>query len=92
MVRRRLDVRADVLKVGHHGSASSTSDRWLDAVRPRAAIISVGGRNPFGHPDRRVISRLERRGIRVFRTDERGAITVLSDGARLSVRPLRRVR
>jgi len=92
MVRRRLDLRADVLKLGHHGSASATSDRWLDAVRPKAAIISVGRRNPFGHPDRRVLARLRRRGIRVFRTDERGAITVLSDGAQLSIRSVKRVR
>lgn len=75
-------LRSDVLKVAHHGSNDSTGDAWLDAVNPRAAVISVGRSNPFGHPRREVLERLASRGIRVYRTDRDGAIVVrFGDGA-----------
>lgn len=90
MARERLDLRAELLKVGHHGSNSSTTDRFLDAVQPRVAVISAG-RNPFGHPDSRVLARLKRRGIRVLRTDRHGAILVRSDGTHLRIETRRRV-
>lgn len=69
----------DLLKVGHHGSAGSTGDAWLDAVQPRAAVISVG-RNTYGHPAPAVLERLESRNVRVFRTDIGGTVTVRTDG------------
>ncbi|MGH7483703.1 MAG: ComEC/Rec2 family competence protein, partial [Longimicrobiales bacterium] len=69
-------MRSQVLKVGHHGSATSTSQVLLDAVRPVVALISVGRSNRYGHPNRRVLRRLEDAGIRVFRTDEDGAVRV----------------
>ena len=69
----------DVLKVGHHGSAYSSSDAFLDAVRPRYAIISVGRHNHFGHPAPRTVAALERIGAIVYRTDEDGAVTVTVD-------------
>jgi len=90
IARAHADVRADILKVAHHGSASGTSDRWLDAVRPKVAIISVGRNNPFGHPDARVLTRLKRRGVRILRTDEDGAVTVVSDGREYRIRRYRR--
>ncbi|MEZ4240676.1 MAG: MBL fold metallo-hydrolase [Myxococcota bacterium] len=62
-----------VLRVGHHGSATSTSAVLLDAVRPAVAVVSVG-RNRYGHPAPEVLARLQQRGIRVLRTDERGTI------------------
>ncbi|HXV86334.1 MAG TPA: DNA internalization-related competence protein ComEC/Rec2, partial [Gemmatimonadales bacterium] len=72
--------RADVLKVGHHGSAGSTGDAWLAALRPRAAVISVG-QNRYGHPDAGVLDRLRRQGVEAFRTDQGGAVTIRSDGS-----------
>ena len=76
--------RADLLKVGHHGSAGSTGEAWLEAVRPTAAVISVG-ENRYGHPNPGVLDRLTRRGIAVFRTDQGGAVTVRSDGRYLEI-------
>ena len=75
------DLRATVLKVGHHGSAYSTSDAFLAAVRPRYAIVSVGRHNHFGHPAPRTLAALHRIGAIVYRTDRDGAITVSTDGA-----------
>lgn len=63
------DFSADVLKVAHHGSRSSTSSRFLDSVQPRIAIISCGRRNLFGHPHPSVVDALRERGIRLWRTD-----------------------
>ncbi len=72
-------LRAQLIKVGHHGSATSTGERLLDAAAPALAIISVGRRNRYGHPAADVLARLARNGVRVVRTDERGAIVVRSD-------------
>ncbi|MGQ9780308.1 MAG: DNA internalization-related competence protein ComEC/Rec2 [Bacillota bacterium] len=74
--------RVTVLKVAHHGSAGSTSEAWLAALRPKAAVISVGRRNPFGHPHRETLARLAAAGVKVYRTDERGTIRWLTDGKR----------
>ena len=79
------DVRADVLKIAHHGSSSSTKRDFLEAVKPYAAVISVG-RNNFGHPSPLVLEELESMGIRAFRTDRDGALTLLSDGKSISFR------
>ena len=73
-----LDV--DVLKVGHHGSSTSTSYRFLNEVMPQYAIISVGEGNSYGHPHDEVLSRLEDADVTVYRTDERGDITCICDG------------
>jgi competence protein ComEC len=75
-----VDLHADVLKVGHHGSAYGTSTQFLAAVSPRFAIISVGRHNLFGHPAPSTLATLRRFGAEVHRTDEDGAITVLTDG------------
>lgn len=79
-----------VLKVGHHGSLSSSSERFLSAVRPHVAVISVGQRNTHGHPRRQVLARLEQAGARVYRTDRMGAITCRTDGITLTVEPMLR--
>jgi len=73
-------LHADVLKVGHHGSATSSSDAFLDAVRPRVALVSVGARNRYGHPNADVLARLARRGATVLRTDLLGTVIVRTDG------------
>ena len=71
--------RADLLKVGHHGSATSSTPEFLSAVQPRYAI-SVGAHNPFDYPRREVLARLEGSKVATFRTDEHGAVTFYLDG------------
>ncbi len=83
-----LDLHADVLKVGHHGSAYGSSPAFIAAVRPRYAIISVGRHNLFGHPAPSTIETLQRFGASIYRTDENAAVTILTDGDAFSVRPL----
>ncbi|MGH9731248.1 MAG: ComEC/Rec2 family competence protein, partial [Candidatus Acidiferrales bacterium] len=78
-------LRADVLKVGHHGSKTSTIQPFLDAVSPSIAIVSAGFENSFGHPNKEVLQRLEARHSAVLRTDLDGTITVLTDGHRMSM-------
>jgi competence protein ComEC len=80
--------RVDVLKVGHHGSRGSTGDAWLDSLRPRLAIISVG-RNDYGHPAPATLARLAAHDVPVRRTDQEGTITVSTDGDRMRVRTAR---
>ena len=75
----------DVLKVGHHGSRTSSNSEFLDLERPAFGIISVGFDNSYGHPHPFVIRELTERKIATFRTDEDGLITVISDGRRLCV-------
>lgn len=67
-------LRGDVLKVAHHGSRTSTTDGFLDAVRPTTAVISCGANNPFGHPAATVLEALAARRIHVFRTDRDGSV------------------
>ena len=74
-----------MLKVAHHGSRSSTTERFLDAVQPRLAVISCGRRNLFGHPHQSVLDALGDRRIRTWRTDRSGSIDVEVRGGRLYV-------
>lgn len=82
-------LRADVLKVGHHGSNTSSTDPFLNAVSPVFAIISDGFENTFRHPSPKVLERLSTHRAEVFRTDRDGLITVRTDGQRLSVETFR---
>lgn len=70
----------DVLKVSHHGSKFSSSEEFLETVRPKEAVIMVGEKNSFGHPTDEVLMRLEMVGSKVWRTDEQGEIEIVSDG------------
>jgi competence protein ComEC len=81
----RLPVSATVLKVGHHGAATSSTAPFLAAVRPTVAIVSVGARNPYGHPNAGALERLAAVGARVYRTDRDGAVLVETDGRTLTV-------
>jgi competence protein ComEC len=72
--------RVELLKVGHHGSRSATSDAWLDELAPHEAVISVGRHNRYGHPTPEVLARLAAHGVTLLRTDERGTITFSTDG------------
>ncbi|HEV7365769.1 MAG TPA: DNA internalization-related competence protein ComEC/Rec2 [Gemmatimonadales bacterium] len=76
--------RVDLLKVGHHGSRGSTGDEWLDSLRPKAAVISVG-QNNYGHPSAETLDRLRRHGVAAWRIDRDGAVTVTTDGIRMTV-------
>lgn len=78
-------LRADVLKVGHHGSRTSTSKVMLAAVAPRVAVISTGARNRFGHPHPTTLVELQAAGVRTLRTDRCGSVVVRTDGATLDV-------
>jgi beta-lactamase superfamily II metal-dependent hydrolase len=82
------DMKADVLKVGHHGSHSSTSASFLQAVAPRYAVISVGAGNDYGHPHQVTLDKLAAAGIMVYRTDQNGTVVITSDGKNLSVKAL----
>jgi competence protein ComEC len=77
-------LRADILKIAHHGSAYSTSDDFVNAVNPKIAVISVG-RNRYGHPSEIIIEKLEKKGIMVFRTDLDGAVGMINRKGKLSV-------
>lgn len=74
-------LKADILKVSHHGSAEGTSEEFLKYVSPSYAIISVAGNNRFNHPSGRVTSALTGRGIKIMRTDKSGAVILQSDGS-----------
>ena len=74
-----------ILKAGHHGSRTSTSDRLVHSMRPQIAIISVGRGNVFGQPAPEVVDRLARIGARVFRTDRDGAVSLETDGESVRV-------
>jgi len=78
LMEHNWDIRAEVLKVSHHGSKSSSGDGFLNRVRPGSAVIQVG-RNYYGHPSREVLDRLEEREIPVFRTDLHGAVALRFD-------------
>jgi competence protein ComEC len=71
---------SDLLKVGHHGSRTSTTPRFFAAVSPRYAVISVAHHNPYGHPKLEVLDRLQDSHVRTFRTDTLGATTFYLDG------------
>jgi competence protein ComEC len=71
--------------VAHHGSRTSSTELFLDAVQPTFAVISAGFENNYGHPNREVLDRLAQRGTAVLRTDFDGMVTIRSDGRRLHV-------
>jgi len=78
-------LHVDILKVGHHGSKNSTMPEFLEQVRPQIAVISAGEDNPYGHPSPELLERLQANGVRTLRTDQNGAIQLLTDGHSLRV-------
>jgi len=83
--RDSLSLRAEVLKVGHHGSITSTTPEFLRAVRPVIALVSVGAGNTYGHPSPRVLASLAAQGATVLRTDRLGSIVVRTDGSTVEI-------
>lgn len=80
MLKNNYDYSADVLKLGHHGSKTASSEAWLKAVNPDCAVICCGLNNDYGHPHKPTINRLDKLGIKYFRTDVLGDIVFVSDG------------
>ena len=85
LVDRGEDLRADLLKVSHHGSKTSTDADFLDRVNPSHAIISLAENNKYGHPDPEIIDRLRARNINIYRTDRDGTIIVGTDGSTMDI-------
>lgn len=83
MLRRGYDLSADVLKLGHHGSITSTSNEFLDRVNPKYAVICTDSTNKYRHPHNSIMKRLKARMIKVYRTDENGTLIATSDGEKI---------
>lgn len=79
------DINSDVLKVGHHGSTTSTIDEFLKQVNPSYAVIQVGEGNSYNLPDKEILDKLENEDIEIYRNDIHGAIKFVSDGKKLSI-------
>lgn len=86
VARDSVLLASDVLKVGHHGSRTSTSDAFVEAVHPQYAVVSAGEDNSYGHPHQDVVARLQSVGARILGTYEDGSIRFVSNGVSLSVR------
>jgi competence protein ComEC len=87
LVRQIPGAPTRILKAAHHGSASSSSKRFLEALRPQIVIVSCGRGNLFGHPHPAVLARYRATGTRIYRTDEQGAIAIETDGRHVRVTP-----
>ena len=83
--KRNVDYSADILKVGHHGSKTSTSEKWLKTVNPQFAVVSCGLDNDYGHPHKSIVNRLENFGVEYYRTDLEGHILFKSDGNEITL-------
>lgn len=79
LIQSGADVSCDVLAVGHHGSGSATGYVFLRQALPKYAVISVGAGNRYGHPAESTLSRLRDAGCTVYRTDQSGTITIVTD-------------
>ena len=77
-ILERYDVDCDILKIGHHGSNTSTSEKFLKAASPNEAIVSCGAKNKYGHPHEEIIERLKKYNVKIRRTDEEGTICYFS--------------
>lgn len=88
LIARRANLASTVLKVGHHGSKTSTSHEFLATVNPQLVVISVGTDNPYGHPTDEVMDRLIQKvgSENIYRTDEHGTIEFITDGHSLRVK------
>lgn len=84
MIKSKETLRANVLKVGHHGAKTSSSSAFIKAVNPQYSVISVGKKNHYGHPTKEVLNRLKK--TKVYRTDQKGAIVFTTNGSTLTVK------
>ncbi len=84
MLETDIGLSADVLKAGHHGSRTSTSGKFFEAVSPSCAVISCGEDNSYGHPHAETLNTFRMNGVKVYRTDEDGTIVAVSDGKKVT--------
>lgn len=84
ILAKQLDIQSDVLKLGHHGSKTSSTTSFLDKVNPKYAIVSCGKENSYRHPHRVTMDNLQSRNIKVYRTDESGTVISTSDGENIT--------
>jgi competence protein ComEC len=89
LIANGANLRAKILKVGHHGSLYATSEEFLGAVRPEAATISDGADNRYGHPSPEALDRLRTARVKVYRTDLQGQITITTNGDTYQIKTLR---
>lgn len=89
MLAARANLKANVLKVGHHGSSNSTSLAFLKAVSPKYAVISVGAGNDYGHPHQETLQKLAAAGVKVYRTDQCGTVVMVSEGKTITVQTVK---
>lgn len=80
-----FEVSSTILKVAHHGSKYSSSIKFLSEVRPKVAVISVGGDNPYGHPTQETLNRLKTINTEIYRTDVHGTVVVESNGTSYTI-------
>lgn len=80
ILESNYNIKADVLKVGHHGSSTSSSEKFLNKVSPKYAVISCGVNNEYGHPHKETLEKLKERNIKTYRTDLEGTVVAQSDG------------
>lgn len=85
MLASGQELKADVLKVGHHGSSTSSHKKFLEAVAPTYGVISCDGNNEYGHPHDKIVKRLDEYDITTYRTDLHGTVMFISDGAELEI-------
>ncbi len=86
ILKAKYDIKAELIKVGHHGSDTATSAAFLKAVAPKLAVISCGEDNSYGHPHKEVLARLKSQKADVYRTDTMGTIVAFSDGKKITVK------
>lgn len=91
MLTGGYDLKADVLKAGHHGSNTSNTEKFIRAVAPKYAVISVGKENSYGHPHAQTLALFKTLGIKVYRTDENGTVIVSTDGSSYTIETLKNV-
>ncbi|PLS19050.1 MBL fold metallo-hydrolase [Bacillus sp. M6-12] len=84
MIKSGEDLQADVLKLGHHGANTSTSEAFLSKVNPQYAVISVGEANRYGHPTDETLQKMKQHGVTVHRTDKQGTVLAISDGKEIT--------
>ena len=85
LISKKANLKSDVLKVGHHGSKRSTTKKFLQVVKPKYGVISVGKDNKFGHPSLRVLKNLQQAGVKILRTDLDGEIKIVTNGEKLEI-------
>ena len=85
LIESGVDIEADVLKVGHHGSRDASTMEFLEAVGPEVAVISAGQGNPYNFPHAEALARIRSSGARLIRTDISGAVTISTDGEALDI-------